>query len=199
MTTTTTSAAATTTMDWLWSEPLLDAALAQTKSLEQFAAVQDSFRAAEEKGQEIPDTVREKLMDKEKQLWSQLVDDQINDYLSQSGLGALVSAKRSWDDVHFMAEAHGVGSSIPMVSYTGLSQEEIEAGMESFYAYMASHKLQLEHPTLQQQVATQLFETYKELYECITGEFGGYDPFDSMLQHSPDVVAAALGVESGQQ
>ena len=60
-----------------------------------------------------------------------------------SGFLDLLVAKRKWDDVHFMAEAHGVGSSIPMVSYTGLSQKELEDGMNQFYTYLASNKTQL--------------------------------------------------------
>ncbi|CAB9512873.1 Component of oligomeric Golgi complex 6 [Seminavis robusta] len=175
-------------MDWLLSEPLLDAALAQISTLEQFASLESNFKVAEESGKDIPDSVRVKLGDKKQKLWVQLVQNETQSYMDKSGLGALVTAKQKWDDVHFMAEAHGVGSSIPMVSYTGLSQKELEDGMNLFYAYLASNKLSLTNPELQKQVAHAIAEAYKEVHETATGEFGGYDPFQSMVDHTPEKV-----------
>lgn len=98
-----------------------------------------------------------------------------------------------------MAEAHGVGSSIPMVGYTGLSQEEMEQGMTAFYEYLQTNPLKLDDATLQDQVAQRISDSYKELYECATGEFGGYNPFQSMLDHSPEAVAVKLGVQIGPE
>jgi hypothetical protein len=85
-------------MDWLLSEPLLDAALAQISSLKQFAALESNFQVAEESGKEIPDVIRAKLSDKRKQLWQKLIEQETQSYLDKSGLGSLVSAKQKWDD-----------------------------------------------------------------------------------------------------
>jgi hypothetical protein len=85
-------------MDWLLSEPLLDAALAQISSLNQFAALESNFKVAEESGKDIPDAIRAKLSDKRKQLWQKLVEQETQSYLDKSGLGPLVGAKRKWDD-----------------------------------------------------------------------------------------------------
>lgn len=86
-------------MEWLLSEPLLDAALAQIKSLDQFHALQDSFAVAQEGGQTISASIKSKLATKAKQLHDSLVKGAAQTYLQESGLGALVDAKRKWDDV----------------------------------------------------------------------------------------------------
>lgn len=179
---------ATPNMDWLFSAPLLDAALAQIHSLPQFQALQETMKVAEDSGKEIPAAIRAKLAEKERALGVELLDHETKAYLDASGLGSLVTAKEKWDDVHFMAEAHGVGSSIPMVSYTGLSQEDMEKGMNAFYKYIEATPLRLNDPDLQDKVAHNIANAYKELHECTTGEFGGYDPFQSMLDHSPEAV-----------
>lgn len=98
-----------------------------------------------------------------------------------------------------MAEAHGVGSSIPMVNYTGLSQEDMETHMKSFYDYLQNHKM--EHldtaapsdQKLKKETIQRINQCYQELYETATGEFGGYNPFEEMLDHTPDRVAALMG------
>ena len=83
-------------MEWLLSEPLLDAALAQTKSVEQFSALKESFKVAEASGQEIPDSIRAKLANKQKELHADHVKAESQKYLQESGLWALVEAKRKW-------------------------------------------------------------------------------------------------------
>ena len=107
-----------------------------------------------------------------------------------------------------MAEAHGVGSSIPMVSYTGLSQEDLETSMTSFYEYLAKqHKLDNDHDDLSdqnnqelhKQAARRVYDAYQDFYECATGEFGGYNPFPGMVEHPPEQVAIALGVHEIQE
>jgi hypothetical protein len=90
-----------------------------------------------------------------------------------------------------MAEAHGVGSSIPMVSYTGLSQQEMEDGMNLFFAYLQTNKLQVEEQ-LHEHVAHAISEAYKELHQVVTGEFGGYEPFQTMVEHTPESVNKIL-------
>ena len=184
--TTTGTASHAPNMEWLLSEPLLDAALAQIKSLDQFHALQDSFVVAEESGQKIPNSIRAKLAGKQKQLHDNLVKKASDNYLKESGLLPLLAAKLKWVDVHFMAEAHGVGSAIPMVSYTGLSQEEMEAGMNAFYKHLEVAKLDLGGDlALQKEVVNYILDSYKDLYETATGEFGGYEPFQSMVDHTP--------------
>ena len=175
-------------MDWLLSEPLLDAALAQIKTSHQFRALQSTMTVAENSGKVIPDSIKKKLAAKEKILAEDLLVETTRQYLDASGLGALVTAKHKWDDVHFMAEAHGVGSSIPMVSYTGLSQEEMENGMNQFYKYIETTPLNLEDKELQDKVAHKIAEAYQELHSCATGEFGGYEPFESMVSNTPEVI-----------
>jgi hypothetical protein len=91
-----------------------------------------------------------------------------------------------------MAEAHGVGSSIPMVSYTGLSQQELEDGMNKFYAYLQTNKINVEDKELHEHVAHSVSDAYKELHRVATGEFGGYEPFESMLEHTPEAVNKIL-------
>jgi hypothetical protein len=98
MATSTVATPTTLSMDWLLSEPLLDAALAQISSMKQFAALESNFQVAEESGKQIPDTIRAKLADKRKQLWKKLIEQEAQSYLDKSGLGPLVGAKRKWDD-----------------------------------------------------------------------------------------------------
>jgi hypothetical protein len=83
-------------LDWLLSEPLFDAALSETKSLKQFEALEDSFRVAEEAGKDIPEAFRTKLQAKKKELWEDTIERDMNQFLSDSGLGHLVFAKRKW-------------------------------------------------------------------------------------------------------
>jgi len=176
------------TMDFLFSEPLLDAALAQIKSMDQFEKLEENFRVAEESGKTVPHEIKAKLSDKRKKLHGNLVHEKADAYLEESGLGKLVEAKKKWVDVHFMAEAHGVGSSIPMVSYSGLSQEDLQTGMNAFYAYLAQHKEDVEDAQLKEDVCKTIFKAYKDLYDGATGEFGGYVPFESMVEHPPEKV-----------
>jgi hypothetical protein len=91
-----------------------------------------------------------------------------------------------------MAEAHGVGSSIPMVSYTGLSQQEVEDGMNKFYAYLNVAKINIEDKELHEHVAHSVSEAYTELHGVVTGEFGGYEPFEAMVEHTPVQVTKIL-------
>ena len=182
-----------TNMDFLFSEPLLDAALAQINTLPQFRALQENFKVAAATGKTIPDTIQAKLSEKQRRLHETLVSDATHHYLSQSGLDDLVAAKAKWEDVHFMAEAHGVGSSIPMVSYTGLSQEALETGMNSFFEYIATHKVSTTlDPELRQEVCEAVLRAYTSLHETATGEFGGYEPFQSMLEHTPEQVKEVI-------
>ena len=184
-------------LDFLFSEPLLDAALAQIKTFDQFRALQNNFEIAQnQQGKVISDTIQAKLQTKERSLQETLVKDATQDFLQQSGLKNLVDAKAKWDDVHFMAEAHGVGSSIPMVSYTGLSQSEFEQGLGLFYKYLdknIKNNNQTDNdPELQKQVGQQVLQAYRSLYETATGEFGGYEPFDSMVEHTPEHVESLI-------
>ena len=192
MTATATLSSSSNNMDFLFSEPLLAAALAQIKSLDQFQALQENFRVAEANGREVPEAIRAKLSDKRQALYGQLVEESTRDYLQKSGLGALVAAKAKWDDVHFMAEAHGVGSSIPMVSYTGLSQAELEAGMNAFYAYIAATKVEMDDSDVRNDVCQHVVKAYQELHEAVVGEFGGYEPFQSMVDHTPEQVKEVI-------
>lgn len=178
--------ASTPNMEWLLSAPLLEAALAQIKSLDQFQALMDSFSVAEKNGQVIPGHIKAKLGGKQKQLHETLVKTSADKYFEESGLLPLLVARNKWEDVHFMAEAHGVGSSIPMVTYTGLSQEEMETGMNAFYKHLQSAKLDLGgDQALQKEVANIIMASYKDLHETATGEFGGYMPFQTMVEHTP--------------
>lgn len=180
-------------MNFLFSEPLLTAALAQISTLAQFQALQENFRVAEESGKDIPDAIRAKLSEKRKSLYGSIIEESSSDYLTKSGLGSLVSAKSKWDDVHFMAEAHGVGSSIPMVSYTGLEQAELETGMNAFYEYIASTKVPTgDDDELRQEVCAHIVQSYNDLHESATGEFGGYEPFQTMIEHTPEKVKEVI-------
>lgn len=83
-------------LDWLLSEPLLNAALREIKTLTGLDALEENFRVAEEAGKNIPESFRAKLEAKRKDIWESMVDREMNDYLSKSGLGHLVYAKRKW-------------------------------------------------------------------------------------------------------
>jgi hypothetical protein len=91
-----------------------------------------------------------------------------------------------------MAEAHGVGSSIPMVSYTGLSQQELEDGMNQFFSYIQSNKINADDKEVHDDVAHAISKAYKELHQVATGEFGGYEPFQTVVEHTPETVSKIL-------
>ena len=42
---------------------------------------------------------------------------------------------------------------------------------------------------LRTKVIQKIVELYRNLYETATGEFGGYEPFDSMIDHPPEQVS----------
>ena len=62
----------TPNMEWLLSAPLLEAALAQIKSMDQFQALMDSYYLAEKNGQQIPGKIKAKLGGKQIQLVSHI-------------------------------------------------------------------------------------------------------------------------------
>ena len=75
---TTTSSPPPPNLDFLFSAPLLDAALAQIKTLDQLKALQNTYKVAQKQHPDkevIPDTIQTKLQHKERSLHETLVKD----------------------------------------------------------------------------------------------------------------------------
>ena len=88
-----------------------------------------------------------------------------------------------------------------MSCHPGLSQSEVEAAMKQFYSSLFSPPIptfeEIKDPELRKfarsKTALRVVDVYRELYDAITSEEGGYADF-AFLGHDPDQVKTLLSL-----
>lgn len=89
-----------------------------------------------------------------------------------------------------------------MSSYPGLSQREVEVSMKKFYSSLFSPPIPTFEDTIKDpevrkvarsKTAQRVVDVYRELFEAITGDGGGYADL-AFMGHDPDQVKTLLSL-----
>lgn len=184
----------TLSIEWV-TEVLIEAALPTSKTLDDTVALKNSIAASKKAGMNVLASERldETIDRKEIFLIEELVALETNKVLGLCGLGSLVSAWEHWQEIQ--------SDGTLMVSYLGLSPEEVEAAIKEFYSSLFSPPLPsletvIKDPALRKltrsKIAQNVCDKYAKLYACITSSGkGGYEDV-SFLGHTPEQVNTLL-------
>lgn len=171
-------------IEWA-TETVVEAAMSSCQVLDDAVALKQTVASARKAG--LPIIVAERLdEDIEKQeakLVDALVEVETSKVLDLCGLGSLAGAWQRWKVTPERGE---------MVSFAGLSPDDVEASMKDFYASLFSPPLPslesaVKDPvmrrTARSKIASNICDTYAEIYEDMQTS-GGYEDL-SVLGHSP--------------
>jgi hypothetical protein len=176
-------------LDWV-AVTLVDAALFSCSTLDDTLALKQCISDMQKSGLGVvaASKLNESIDEKETELVDLLIETEKQKVLDLCGLGRMASAWDGWQQVTTID-----GS--PMSAYPGLSQEDAEFGMKSFYASLYSPPLPsletaVKDPHLRKsarsKIADQICIVYSNLHESMLLH-GGYENM-SFLAHSPQQV-----------
>ena len=169
------------------AETLLEAALVLCKTLDDSVTLKRSLAHAKKAG--LATTIASQLDGRISQVEQVLIEDLVKsetkEVLEICGLAPILAAWRN------MPPFEG----ITMATQPGLSVDDLDLAMKEFYSSLYSPPLpsfeSLKDPVLRklarQKIAGSVVDVYKELYNAVVSEKGGYSD-TSFLGHTPDQV-----------
>lgn len=171
-------------MEWA-TETVVEAAMTSCQVLDDTAALKSTVVAAKKAGLAVftAEKLDEEIEKTEEKLVDALVDVETAKVLDLCGLGPLAGAWHRWKVSPDRGE---------MVSFGGLSMEDVEASMKDFYASLFSPPLpslesSVKDPVMRRKarskIASNICLTYAGLYEDMHNS-GGYEDL-SVLGHTP--------------
>ena len=171
-------------IEWA-TETVVEAAMSCCQVLDDAVALKQTVTSAKKAG--LPVITAEKLDEEiekqEAKLVDALVEVETSKVLDLCGLGPLAGAWQRWKVSPDRGE---------MVSFAGLSIDDVEASMKDFYASLFSPPLPslesaVKDPVMRRmarsKIASNICDTYAEMYEDMQS-LGGYEDL-SVLGHSP--------------
>lgn len=174
---------------------LVDAALPYLRSLDDSASLYSALNSAVKCGLEGSESAKwsELIQERNASLMETLVDDETVKVLDVCGLGGIHTALQQMNG----ASIEGMA----MSCHPGLSQSEVEAAMKQFYSSLFSPPIptfeEIKDPELRKfarsKTALRVVDVYRELYDAMTSEKGGYADF-AFLGHEPDQVKTLLSL-----
>ena len=175
---------------------MMDSAMPHLKTLDDGAALKSALTAALKCGLKATESTKwsNLIQETEKKLVESFVDSETDEVLQVCGLEGIRSAMRHMNGVYVEGMA--------MASHPGLSQRDVEAAMKKFYSSLFSPPIptfeeSIKDPELRKiarsKTAARVVDVYRELYEAITSEKGGYADL-SFLGHDPDQVKTLLSI-----
>eukprot|EP00584_Thalassiosira_punctigera_P001332 CAMPEP_0172527940 /NCGR_PEP_ID=MMETSP1067-20121228/2473_1 /TAXON_ID=265564 ORGANISM="Thalassiosira punctigera, Strain Tpunct2005C2" /NCGR_SAMPLE_ID=MMETSP1067 /ASSEMBLY_ACC=CAM_ASM_000444 /LENGTH=900 /DNA_ID=CAMNT_0013311771 /DNA_START=50 /DNA_END=2752 /DNA_ORIENTATION=+ len=176
---------------------MVDAAMPHVRTLDDGAALRSALNVASKCGLGASDSGKwsELILATEGQLVEAFVDAETDEVLQVCGLESLRSAFRHMDSVF-------VEGITIMSSHPGMSQRDVETAMGKFYSSLFSPPIPtfedtIKDPELRKvarsKTAARVADVYRELYEAITSEKGGYADL-AFLGHNPDQVKTLLSL-----
>eukprot|EP00585_Thalassiosira_rotula_P008960 CAMPEP_0196147862 /NCGR_PEP_ID=MMETSP0910-20130528/26372_1 /TAXON_ID=49265 /ORGANISM="Thalassiosira rotula, Strain GSO102" /LENGTH=905 /DNA_ID=CAMNT_0041410389 /DNA_START=44 /DNA_END=2761 /DNA_ORIENTATION=+ len=175
---------------------MIDAAMPHIKTLDDGAALKSALNVASKCGLKASDSAKwsELILATEKNLVDAFVDAETDEVLQVCGLEGLRSAMRHMSGVYV--------EGMVMSSHPGLSQRDVEIAMSKFYSSLFSPPIPTFEDTIKDaelrkvarsKTAQRVADVYRELYEVITSERGGYADL-AFLGHDPDQVKTLLSL-----
>mmetsp|Transcript_8424 Transcript_8424/g.10653 ORF Transcript_8424/g.10653 Transcript_8424/m.10653 type:complete len:875 (+) Transcript_8424:213-2837(+) len=131
------------------------------------------------------------IYEKEKNMIDAQIASDTNYVLDECGLGSIASALESMKAVYI--------EGMVISSHPGLSQQSLQLAMKKFYESLYDPPYpsyeNIKDPVLRKRarnkIAENVVEVYREIYEMVTSEQGGYGDM-TFLGHSPEQVKALL-------
>ena len=174
---------------------LVEASLPYLKSLDDGAALKAAMSTTIKCGLDSTEakTWIDLIQQRETALVEALVETESGKVLSLCGLGKINHAMQQLNAVYV--------EGMTMSSHPGLSQTDIEAAMKQFYSSLYSPPIptfeEIKDPELRKlarsKTAKTVVKEYRDLYEAITSEKGGYADL-SFLGHDPEQVNTLLSL-----
>ena len=175
---------------------LVDAALPYLKSLDDGAALKAAMSSTIKCGLDAAEAKQwiDLIQQRETDLVEALVETEAGKVLALCGLGKIHDAMQQLNAVYV--------EGMTMSSHPGLSQTDIEAAMKQFYSSLYSPPIptfedSIKDPELRKVARSKTAQTvvneYRDLYEAITSEKGGYADL-SFLGHDPEQVKTLLSL-----
>ena len=176
---------------------MIDAALPHLRSLDDCAALNSALSVAVKCGLNASELVKwgQLIQETEKDLVEALVNAEVEEVLHACGLGGLHSALQQ-----HMSGVYVEG--MTMSSHPGLSQRDLEVSMTKFYSSLFSPPIPTFEDTIKDpevrkvarsKTAQRVVDVYRNLYEAITSERGGYADL-AFMGHNPEQVRVLLSL-----
>mmetsp|Transcript_43526 Transcript_43526/g.105090 ORF Transcript_43526/g.105090 Transcript_43526/m.105090 type:complete len:757 (-) Transcript_43526:81-2351(-) len=171
---------------------LADASLPSCKSLDDTVLLKQAITTAieSELGEEIAQSLGDKIGIRETSLINELVQKETSDVLDLCGLGSLLSALDRFNAVQV--------EGMVMSAHPGLTPEDVQVAMKEFYTSLYSPPIPsfesiIKDPSLRktarEKIVDSVCDSYKTLYDTMTtSDRGGYDDLE-FLSHTPQQVA----------
>eukprot|EP00579_Thalassiosira_antarctica_P015733 CAMPEP_0201935274 /NCGR_PEP_ID=MMETSP0903-20130614/35134_1 /ASSEMBLY_ACC=CAM_ASM_000552 /TAXON_ID=420261 /ORGANISM="Thalassiosira antarctica, Strain CCMP982" /LENGTH=919 /DNA_ID=CAMNT_0048475665 /DNA_START=8 /DNA_END=2767 /DNA_ORIENTATION=+ len=175
---------------------MIDAAMPHLRTLDDGAALKSALNVALKCGLKASESTKwsKLILETEKNLVESFVDTETDEVLQVCGLEGLRSAMRHMNGVFI--------EGMTMSSHPGLFQRDVEGAMNKFYSSLFSPPIPtfedtIKDPELRKiarsKTAQRVVDVYRELYEAITSEKGGYADL-AFLGHDPDQVKTLLSL-----
>ena len=175
---------------------MIDAAMPHLRTLDDSAALKSALTVALKCGLNSTESSKwsDLIQDNEKNLVDKFVDTETDEVLHVCGLEGLRTALLHMNGVFV--------EGMTMSSHAGLSQRDVEGAMKKFYSSLFSPPIPtfedtIKDPELRKiarsKTAQRVVAVYRELYEAITSDKGGYTDL-SFLGHDPDQVKTLLSL-----
>ena len=175
---------------------MIDAALPHLRSLDDCAALNSALSVAVKCGLNASESVKwgQLIQETEKDLVEAFVHAEVEEVLHACGLGGLQSA------LHHMNSVYVEG--MIMSSHPGLSQRDLEVSMTKFYSSLFSPPIPTFEDTIKDpevrkvarsKTAQRVVDVYRNIYEAITSNRGGYADL-AFMGHDPEQVKILLSL-----
>ncbi|KAL7468320.1 hypothetical protein ACHAXS_008621 [Conticribra weissflogii] len=175
---------------------MIEAAMPYLRTLDDGAAIKAALTSATKCGLKTKESTQWHIQveEREKILVQTLVDSEANKVLETCGLSTICTALSQMNGVYV--------EGMTMASYPGLSQSQVEMAMKDFYSSLYSPPIPSFEETIKDpewrkrarsMTAIKVVEVYRELYEAMKGEKGGYDSV-AFLGHDPEQVKTLLSI-----
>lgn len=175
---------------------MIDAALPHLRSLDDCTALNSALSVAVKCGLNVSESVKwgELIQETEKYLVEAFVNAEVEEVLHACGIGGLQSALNHMNGVYV--------EGMTMSSYPGLSQRDLEVSMAKFYSSLFSPPIPTFEDTIKDpevrkvarsKTAQRVVDVYRDLYEAITSESGGYADL-AFMGHDPEQVMILLSL-----
>jgi len=175
---------------------MIDAVMPYLRTLDDGAAIKAALSTATKCGLKSSESTQwhNQVEEKEQILVQTLVDSEADKVLEYCGLSSIRTSFSQMNGVYV--------EGMTMASYPGLSQTQVEMAMKEFYSSLYSPPIpsfeeMIKDPEWRKRArsmtAMRVVEVYRELYEAMTGDKGGYESV-AFLGHNPDQVKTLLSI-----
>lgn len=175
---------------------MIDAAMPHLRTLDDCASLKSAVNVAVKCGLTASESVKwgQLIQETERDLVESFVHMETEEVLHVCGLGGLRSSLQHMNGVYVKG--------MMMSSYPGLSQREVEVSMKKFYSSLFSPPIPTFEDTIKDpevrkvarsKTAQRVVDVYRELFEAITGDGGGYADL-AFMGHDSDQVKTLLSL-----